>query len=333
MRHTGDYLRAVQLADKFVREKDYQCLFPGCEKTAIKCHAIPRSACVEALASNGHLYTRSYSFNQSGRMTDIADPPEIIRTSVSKASVFKGYCATHDVKLFSPAEIPEHRRRGGIFTALQLRAYSVEYCRQRMAIDYMTRLLAVRPSLRESSLCTDTLEANRKRLKIFHDLYLYSVFNIYFGSKIDSTEYLMIPFSRNLEVSCCGVFHQARDAYDSVIAYNLISHSNCSYLILCVFKVMKKWLTAFLESYRGGGLWADVLNDIAFHYCEEPLISSRLWEAMSTKEQLDIRLALRHPGSRGEFRRPSVIQLVESDFPRDITNEIKSWFPGSVFDT
>lgn len=332
MENTKNHWRAVQLADKFARGKDYKCLFPGCERAAVDCHAIARSACVEALASDGHLYTRRYSYNQVMRMNDIADPPEIIRTSVNKASVFKGYCATHDAKLFSPAEIPEHRKRGGMFVALQLRAYSVEYCRLRSATDFMARVLEVSPSLRELNFYVDAVKAQRERLRIFLRLYLNSAFKMFFGSKTDSVEYLMIPIARNLGVSCCGCFNQEVGAHDSVIAFNLISHSNYSYLVLGVFKVMEKWLTNFLDAYGGAGMWERILNDIAFHHCEEPLISCRLWEAMSAEEQMNVRLAIRHPDFRGAFQRPAVIRLVDADFPRDVTDEMRTRFPESMFD-
>lgn len=332
MDNTENYWRAIQLADKFAREKNYRCLFPGCKKTAVNCHAIARSACIEALARDGHLYTRLHSFNQIRRMNGIADSPEIIRTSVNKASVFKGYCATHDTKLFSAAEIPEHRRLNGMFVALQLRAYSVEYCRLRTATDYMTRLLEVNTSLGEFTPIADAVKEQRARLGIFLRLYLNSAFKMYFGSKTDSVEYAMVPFSRNLGVSCCGCFNQQSNAHDSVIAYNLISHSNYSYLVLSVFKVREKWLTNFLDSYEVAGMWERILNDIAFHHCEEPLISCNLWEAMTAEEQVNVRLSLRHPDVRDGFRRPSVIRLVDADFPRDITGEIRSRFPSSMFD-
>lgn len=324
--------RAIQQADKFAREKNYQCLFPGCNAPAVDCHAIARSACVEALASHGHLYTRRQSFNQVMRMKNISDPPEIIRTSVNKASVFKGYCAVHDAKLFSPVEILEHRKRGGMFAALHLRAYSVEYCRLRFAIEHMARLLEVNPKLREVSFLVNAVKVQREQLGLFMRLYLSSALKMFLGSKTDSVEYLMIPFAKNLEVSCCGCFNQEANAIDSVIAFNLISHSNYSYLVLSVFKVAERRLTNFMNSYRGSGMLERMLNDIAFHYCEEPLISCHLWETMSAEDQANVRLALRHPDFRDGFERPTIIRLIDADFHIDITDEMRTRFPSSMFD-
>ena len=325
------YWRAVQLADKFVRERRYRCLFPGCKRTAVDCHAIPRSLCTEALATDGHIYTRRHSFNQALRMKGIESPPEIIRTSVNKASTFKGYCALHDARLFAPAEAFDSLKSEGMFVALQLRAYSIEYCRLRSSTDFLQRVLELTQSHQKLAFIVNAEKEQRERFEILQKLYLNSMYKMYFGSRVYSVEYLLIPFARNLEVSCSGCFTQKLGEWDSVIAFNLLCRSTISYLVLSVFKAMRKWLDNFLDEQRGPGMWGRILNDIAFHHCEEPLISSRLWESLSPEQQWNIRLSLRPPVLRGTFQRPEIIKIAQGDIFESVTEEMREQFPRSMF--
>ena len=53
----------IRKADKYARDKNYNCLLPGCTRRAIRSHAIPRPECFNALACNGVVYTQAQSFN------------------------------------------------------------------------------------------------------------------------------------------------------------------------------------------------------------------------------------------------------------------------------
>src|SRR5258708_1750203 len=103
----NNFKRAIQKADKHLRNKEYSCLFPGCKKKAIRSHSVPRAACLEALADEGTLYARRQSFNGIMRMTSPNDPPDIVEVGVNEAGIFKGYCSDHDTLLFRSAEIAD----------------------------------------------------------------------------------------------------------------------------------------------------------------------------------------------------------------------------------
>jgi hypothetical protein len=310
----GNFRRAVQKADKYARDKNYLCLFPGCKERAIRSHAIPRSSCVEALAENGELYTRQQSLNSVMRMTSPNDPPNIVKVGVNDASVFKGYCPNHDNLLFRSAETTDRRRKNGMFIAQHLRALSVEYCRKRQVIEFNNKLskltndVGLREHLRTNTEQIDFIAS------CFKKVYLGNLFNMIGGSGVDKIDYYCIPFSRNLQVSCCGCFDGTPGAFDSIIGYNLISYSDMTILVLTVFNAVKHHLDSLVGNYTLPRNGEKLVNDIAFLHCEEPLISTRLWLSLNETEKLSIRHSLRHPNFRTETSAPRIVKLALNDF-------------------
>jgi hypothetical protein len=303
----------IHAADKYLRKKKYVCLFPGCKEKAIRSHAIPRALLIEALAENGVVYTMEQSFNSMMTKTAPTDPPDVIEVGVNDASVFKGFCPAHDSWLFASAEVTHRGRNRAMAISLHLRAVSLEYCRQRQVADFqrklaeLTRIPEMRPILREYA---ETLD---KHCALFKKVYLGSIFNLMSGSSVDSIVYFCVPFSRNLQVSCCGVFDETND-FDSAIGFNLISYADKSILVLTAFKVVKHYLDSFLARYDLRQKGEKLVNDIAFWKCEEPFISPQLWRSLSEEEKLEVRLSLRHPDFRAGAAAPSVIRLTSSDF-------------------
>jgi hypothetical protein len=316
---TKNFRKVIQEADKYLRKKKYCCLFPGCNEKAIRSHAIQRASCIEALAENGVVYTMEQSFSSMMAMTAATDPLDVVEVGVNNASVFKGYCPAHDSQLFASAEVTNRGRNNAMAISLHLRAGSVEYCRKRQVADFCRKLseLTSVPEIR--SLNLEIAERHERFLNIFKHKYLGSIFNLIFGCDVDAIEYFAIPFSRNFQVSCCGVFNET-DALDSRIGFNFISYAEMSILVLTTFKVVKHYLDSFLARYDLPQKCEKLVNDIAFAKCEEPLISPQLWRSLSEDEKLEVRLSLRPPDVRAGATAPRVIRLTSSDYLTSLTD-------------
>ena len=78
------------------------CLVPECNTGApiVKAHSIQQSNILNRIADDGHIYT--FRPQVSGN--------ELVRLGVNKASVFTGFCATHDNELFRPVDFDECTR-------------------------------------------------------------------------------------------------------------------------------------------------------------------------------------------------------------------------------
>lgn len=327
----NEYKGAIQKADKYTRNKTYPCLFPGCKQDAIRCHAIPRSSCIEALAENGVLYTRPQSLNSLIGLTAAEDPPDIIKVGVNDASVFKGYCQCHDSRLFAPAETHDVTRRNSMCISLHLRALSVEYCRKIFVSDFFYRLSELESGRNLQAHYKQIAEKNRLFASAFKKLYIDNVFSLMGGSNVDSIEYFIVPFSRNLQISACGCFTPTIDTpyfgLDSTISYNLISYSDMSVLVLTIFKVVEHHLDSYLSNYDIPRDGEKLINDIAFSRCEEPLIAAPLWRSLSEEEKLEVRLALRHPMYRPGKTELRIIKINFNDFVSKLTPEMLRRLP------
>ena len=248
------------------------------------------------------------------RMTSPTDSRDIVEMGVNEASVFKGYCSAHDTVLFRSAETIERRKKNSMFVAQHLRALSIEYCRKRFVIDFHKRAAELTDIASFRMHALEYVELWGVLTSSFKKVYLDSVFNMICGSDVDKVDYYCIPFSRNLQVSCCGCFNRIPEAFDSLISYNLISYSDMTILVLTVFNAVKHHLDSFIEDYKLPKNGERLINDIAFLYGEEPLISARLWRSLSDVEKLAIRNSLRHPNFRTETSAPRIIKLTLSDF-------------------
>ena len=318
MRNSNKYKRIIQKADKFSRNKKYLCLVPGCKKRAIQSHAIQKASLIEALADdNGMVYTLQQSFSPGMHMKAANDPLSVVETSVNKASTFNGFCPEHDSMLFAPAESNESRRRG-MFISLHLRSLALEYCRKRRSGDFLRKVA----ELTNDSILKKNLRSYDIMASAFKKVYLGSIFNLMSGSDIDHIEYFCIPFSRNLQVSCCGCFNEKNDRFDSTIGFNLISYADMSILVLTIFKAVEHYLDNFLVTYDLPRNGERLINDIAFSRCEEPLISPKLWLSLNEKEKSEVRLSLRHPSVRERESAVRPVRLTLDDYLTRVTPDI-----------
>jgi hypothetical protein len=73
-----------------------KCIFSGCRRDSVpKSHTLPRVACLDVIAENGHVVTPKYK-PRTGRV-------EVVLTGVRGASVFPGFCPEHEA-LFAAFE-------------------------------------------------------------------------------------------------------------------------------------------------------------------------------------------------------------------------------------
>jgi len=313
---------AIQRADKYARNKTYLCLCPGCTKPAIRSHAIQRASIVEALADHGVVYTLRQSFNSVMTVDSPAAPMDVVEVGVNEASVFRGFCAGHDSALFAAAEKTPIEKT--MCFPLHLRALSFEYCRRRRTADYFRKLSELTHQVEGKHFYSHVAEEWEAANSLFRDLYIGSIF-----AGVDRVEYFWIPFARNLQVSCCGCFQQAK-TFDSVVAYNVISFADASFVVLTIFKVVERYLDAFLADYDLPSQTERLVNELAFSKGEEPFIAPRLWRALSEDQKLEVQLSLRPPEMRVGAKTPQIVKVTQDDLVAEFTPPLLRRFSSVV---
>jgi len=91
-------------------QKKHTCLFNNCNSQAIYCHSISEQAVLRNIAQNSFLFKPSIS------------KIEMEKIGISEASVFPGFCNSHDTELFLKLDDPDNKNfDNDFFSQLSLR--------------------------------------------------------------------------------------------------------------------------------------------------------------------------------------------------------------------
>ncbi len=191
-----------------------------CRGEIIKAHSLSRSASLERIARDNHVYGFLGSsipdyFRAGGR-------PSPRLTGIGKASTFTGFCAGHDNELFRPVDAhpitptPEQ---------LGLLAYRV-LCREifdKLRAERNTPMIREMDRGKSESLQMITQNNAGSFLEHIHKAlrYLISQQKTWHKMILESTyqrlSYMLVRFQSTPEVICSGVFQLHRDFADRVV--------------------------------------------------------------------------------------------------------------------
>jgi hypothetical protein len=324
------YRREVELAAKFAEKKQHTCLAPGCSKVAVRGHSVQRSLSRDALSDKGRVMTTEWSFNDTFNKQSPEHPPSIISVGVNDAGIFDGYCSEHDSFLFRSAEILDKGRNNAFSISAHIKAVTLECCRKRKVVDFFTKLGQITHSTDVRLMSHSTVGMYEKFFAFHRVRNLDQCFAMISGQLETRIDYFAFPFNRNLGVACCGVFGQEKVPF-STIGYNLICYPERSLLLLTALRSDKEFLDLYAEPFVLSKNIELLVNDIAFHRSEEPLIAPRLWKSLSSKERLDLRLALRPPNVRSAKLPPRIVRLSPSDLVSKIA-DLPAWMTQAFVD-
>ena len=317
-------LRDIQIADKYVRGIKNTCLYPYCEKPAIRSHHIPESVINSALAIDNHVYEVSPSYMSILKFSKDIERDIVLRSS-NKAGVFKGYCPYHDTKVFLPIETFRPTEEHAVYRAIFLRTMSLIYCRKLEVSDFSSNLLkhsshselfSVINEIRDDARLQG-LEILRRYISPMHKLRpLRPRLRAY-----------VIPITKNLQVSCSGIFNIKEDDNDSIVVFNLTSYKDASVMHLLSIKNKFDFIDQFIKSYRGSGGLERMFNDIIFLKGEDVLISPRLWTSLTIENRKCIGRALVGPEFSANIPPLDIIKLpnegLYTNLPDSFLKEIK----------
>jgi len=323
-------VRTIQRANKYALSKKYQCLYPQCAKTASRCHSIQRAACVEALAKDGHVYTLAPTFTSVIGRKSLVESMQVVRVGVNEAGTFYGFCGQHDYELFDRAETIRYSKKRGMFISLHFRSVALELCRKRRTADFLEKAAELVDDPESADLFSAHAAFYRACVGLCRDLYLDSLFGLIFGQTDDAIEWYCLPFVRNLQVSCCGMF-SVTESIDSAIGFNLISYSDFTTLLLTTFGAASEYLDRVLAAYPIPQSARQLVNDVAFRFCEEPLIAPALWERLNDDQRFSIRMNLRPPDERFVEVESDIIGVGPEDIVHPSPSHLKKLYDRIYF--
>lgn len=96
-----EFLKTWDSITRNSRNKSRKCLVDGCEKTAIKSHALQKNGILKQISEKNHLFQFSNvpPFQRAKKGSF-----ELARIGINEVYTFPGFCKSHDSSIFKPIE-------------------------------------------------------------------------------------------------------------------------------------------------------------------------------------------------------------------------------------
>ena len=209
--------RAVGKVQKRINNLSAKCFYPDCQLDAIQSHSQQRQGQLQAIAENGEVLAVQRNHYQF--LKNLPYSQTLIRTSVSEASTFRGFCPQHDKAVFSSIELqPVNPSNNAQSFAFFIRAFSYEFAQKRRALKWTNLLLdEIRGWIDRPMLAS--LEAMRdgKAAAFSQDApyYMSALFQMLETKDYSKLTTVWRVVEKNLGVSSCCVFSPLLDDYQN----------------------------------------------------------------------------------------------------------------------
>lgn len=307
--------------EKAKKNKKFKCLFPGCNEFSIGSHSQQRGGQLSAICRNNEVY--AMDFNMYSVLAKGSSAFELKKTMIKNASIYPGFCQSHDGQIFSPIEKKELRHNDPLQIAtFFLRTITYEITRKKLA-DFATREIL---NNCEKLLPDELVENFRgyivgrgKFIEIDAPYYYDKAFSNYNypNENILTTHWVTIP--KNIYASSCTVFspifdiderlhNQMYSIPQAMSTFNLVPTLDCTHVIV-------SWLTEHDHYNR----WiVEVMNNdiekfinyVAICESEDICLGPNLWEKVDIFTREEVLNAMKHVVHRGPFfEMPTIIKI------------------------
>lgn len=118
--------------EKLKKRKTFKCNFPNCSSQSIGSHSQQRGGQLKIISTNDEVY--AMNFNMYEVLTKGQSAFSLKKTRIKNASIYPGFCQTHDGQVFSSIE-KKPLLQNDCFQAstLFLRAITYEITRKKLA--------------------------------------------------------------------------------------------------------------------------------------------------------------------------------------------------------
>lgn len=133
-----EFAELIRKQGKRRQASRFQCSLPamlgGCNESAIRSHSVQRGGGLTHLAESGKVRS-CVDFTRSALITALDPSPKLLGVK-KQASVFPGFCSSHDTALFRDAEVDGAQPTRRVAASLHLRALLFErWCKEHMRAD------------------------------------------------------------------------------------------------------------------------------------------------------------------------------------------------------
>ena len=307
--------------EKLKKKKTFQCLHPDCTSLSIGSHSQQHGGQLKIISQNDEVYCAN--FNMYDALTKGNSASSLIKTKIKNASIYPGFCQTHDGQMFSSIEKKPLMQGDNLqASTFFLRTLTYEITRKKLIYFATQNIIEKCNKLMSSEFIRHLKMINLGREKfITHDLpfYLENAYKAYEhpNENILQTKWIVIP--KTIKASSCTVFspmrdfqkrieHQAITSPQIMSSFNLVPAENETHVIV-------SWLTnhsrenQWIESAMETELEC-FINYIAICESEDVCIGPELWDSVDVFSRERVSQAMQHEIYRGALSEiPRVIKI------------------------
>jgi hypothetical protein len=319
------YRRAISRAfgkvQKRINKMPAKCFYPECSLSAVDSHSQQKLGQLREIAENGQVYSMQRNHYQFQK--NLPDAPLFVKTGISEASTFKGFCAKHDRSVFDVIELTSLKTLSAEQAfALFLRAVSYEFAQKRRMLQWSNLLLEEIGELVDDKMLGH-FEAMRDGKAAFFKQDAPYYMNFVFGT-LENKDYSQLTtvwkvVDQNLGISSCSVFSPLLEKHQDymretwgrpqpLVTFNLVpspasTHVVSSWLPNCHSHC--GWIMSEVSSPDGLELF---INRCAFAESEDTCIRPSLWESMPEAARRTVEMVVMPEHVRGQL--PEVPRIV-----------------------
>lgn len=278
----------VGKVDKKIKKIKFKCLYPNCDEPSIGSHSQQRGGQLTEICENNKVF--ALNPNAYDVLVGNPDALKLISTPIKKASIFPGYCQTHDGIVFKPIEREELKKGDALqAAAFFLRTISYEVTRKKIVKIWREEFLKG---------CSDVLPDNIREIYelqlkginkfIETDLpyYLDAAFSQYNDPSIDRIKTKWIVIDKNVLASSCTAFSPIRDykarCYNAyygnpqvLFSFNLVPANGKTHVVVSWLTEHDSYSDWIMESMKQE--LESFINYVAICESEDICIGPRLW--------------------------------------------------------
>lgn len=270
------------------RNRRWRCFYPQCNSLSIKSHSQPLSISLKKISKEGHVMARSSS------IFPLREKPGWKRIGIQKATIFPGFCKSHDNQLFNQADsINKNNLAPKALMFLSFKIFAMEMRKKEIEAKKLNAMLKHRDKFIDPNAEEGVIGAMQGMLNCLNVTKPY--FLKHYQSMIKSKDYsLMIhkiyKADKNLGVSCATtinpleIYEQPIHLPQPLICFNVLPRNQYT---LVIFSYLKDYSALTKQFIRNN----ERLEDLIFNYCEEVILNISLYNSLDRKALDTIEIA------------------------------------------
>jgi len=293
-------IRAAGKAQRKTDKKRHDCLFPGCNKTAISSHSQQRKGQLQAISHNGHVYAVEKNLYRNLKKNTKNDFSRFSLFPTSTATTFPGFCPAHDSNVFRPIE------KNGLTIGdpeqsllLFLRAHAFEHLQKKRVFIWQTHFLNdvgnfLNPEVFE--MYRLRMIGIRQYLEMDSPYYFNILFNALKNKQFDviQSTWVVIPKNIMISSSCCmsplmtkhtEYMENNHEKIQPSVTFSVIPNSKMTHVVTSWLNEHDDISNWFKDAVTDSIELELLINQCAFGETEDTCISPVLWDSLSATDK------------------------------------------------